>query len=226
MHRLNPPNATPARFSATTVIACVALALSGCAVGILLGRWTAAPSPVSEHNIEMPALQADIANALNGFQASAEGVLQAIRAREAAPQSAPGQRESAAPSPENLDRLTAAIERLDALIQANSRHVGGGSPAVEKSKGPGFPSLEALWQRVHEIMQTDDPKRLDTLVTEMCRVHLAWTREDLFQRYGAPQALSGKDRDFDLTYKRGGGEQAMEAFTFKVADDVVVFFYY
>jgi hypothetical protein len=226
MHRLNPPNASPARFSATTVIACVALVLSGCAVGILLGRWTASPSTVTERTVEAASAESDIQPALANLQRTADAILQTIRAGGNAPRSGSSERESAAQLSDNPDRLTAAIETLNALLQSNGGHLGGRSAAVERWKGPGYASLNSMWTRVHEIARGNDPDWGEKFDSEMRQAHLAWTREDLFERYGAPTILNAKDRGLELGYERKLEEDAIESIVFLVADDLVVYIYY
>src|SRR5260221_8609855 len=81
MSALTTPNPKPAHFSATTMIACVALALSGCAVGILLGRWTSSSAPASEHGVEAAASQADMRPILEEIRRAIEALPQAMRVR-------------------------------------------------------------------------------------------------------------------------------------------------
>jgi outer membrane murein-binding lipoprotein Lpp len=212
--------------SSTTAIASGALVLAGCAVGILLGRWTAVSSPASEHNTETGALQADLRPAMAEIQRTSETILQTIQARGNTPPFTPSQRESATFAPDNLDRLTTAIETLNALLQTNGGRVGGRSPAIEKWKGPGFPTLDALWTRVHQIARANDPDWGEKFDSEMRQAHLAWTREDLFERYGAPTILNAKDRGLELGYQRKLEEDAIESIAFLVADDLVVYIYY
>ena len=226
MFRVNPPNATPARVSATTVIACVALALSGCAVGILLGRWTATPAPVSEHTVETAAPQADLRPAMAEIQRTSETILQAIQARGSARQVTSSPAESPGVIPDNIDRLTAAIETLNTLLQGNGARVAGRTSSIEKWRGPGYASLDALWQRVHQIARGGDDNWSEKFDSEMRQAHLAWTRDDLFERYGAPTVLNAKDRGLELSYQRRHDEESIESIVFLVADDLVVYVYF
>jgi hypothetical protein len=212
--------------SPSTVIACAALALSGCAVGILLGRWTAVPSPASEREVYSPAPSADLRPAMAEVQRTSEAILQTLQARGSAPQATPSQRESAALPPADLDRLAAAIETLNALLQGNGGRLGAHSPSIEKWKGPGYPSIGALWQRAHEIARSGDENWGEKFDSEMRQAHLAWTREDLFERYGAPTVLNAKDRGLEFGYRRRLEPDAMESIVFQVADDLVVYIYF
>jgi hypothetical protein len=160
------------------------------------------------------------------IQRTSETILQVIQARGNMPQLTPSQRESATFPPDNLDRLTTAIETLNALLQSNGGHLGGRSAAVEKWKGPGFPSLNSMWTRVHEIARANDPDWGEKFDAEMRQAHLAWTREDLFERYGAPTILNAKDRGLELGYERKLEEDEIESIVFLVADDLVVYIYY
>jgi hypothetical protein len=83
-----------------------------------------------------------------------------------------------------------------------------------------------MWTRVHEIARGNDPDWGEKFDSEMRSAHLAWTREDLFERYGAPTILNARDRGLELGYERKLEEDAIESIVFLVADDLVVYMYY
>jgi hypothetical protein len=202
MHALNQPNASTARLSATTVIACLALALSGCAVGILLGRWTTSPAPASEHSVEAAAPQPDMRPLLEEIKRAIETLPQAMRERhDPDPASATG-RESATTSSETLDRMTVAVERLNDLLARGAVGSGVGSTPTDVVKGPGYPSLEAVWQTVDSGLVPTDPDSMSKVNTELTRAHLLWRNEDLIQRYGASSGVGQKGSAIQLVYTR------------------------
>jgi hypothetical protein len=214
------------RSSATAVIASAALVLSGCAVGLLLGRWTSTPVAVERTLPEIQAQQQDLMPVLENIQRTCEALLQVVRERGAVPQPAPSSREAAVPHPEPLDRLATAVERLNELLHETGGHMGIRSTAVEKWKGPGFPSLYAVWQRVKAISEANGPDWSVKLTTELTRTHLVWTREDLFERYGSPTVLGASERGLDLTYEREVEPGKTESIVFQTADDLVTYVYY
>lgn len=211
--------------SPTTVIASAALVLAGRAVGILLGRWTSA-SAVIERSAEAGPPQSDIRPALTELQRTTEAILQTLRARGGTSQSSPDKQESATPVPDGLDRLAAAVETLNILLQGNGGRMLERSAAIQKWKGTGFMSLNAMWTRIHEIAGAGLEDWSDKLNSELREAHLAWTREDLFERYGAPTVISATSRGLQLGYQRKLEEESIESITFLVADDLVVYIYY
>ena len=223
MRRLSPPNATPARFSATTVIACVALALSGCAVGILLGRWTAPSSLASDHSVEAAAPQPDMRPILQEIRHALERPLEGTRDGHESPPASPSVRETVVPPPEAFERLTAAVERLSRLLERGGTHVARGTSAQEAWKGRGYPSLDAMWQRIDALHGADPRDRTGPVNKELTDNHLAWIREDVFERYGAPTAVYPGERGMGVIYKRDAKPEDPSTIQFLINEGLVVY---
>jgi hypothetical protein len=202
MHWLNPPNATPARFSATTMVACIALLVSGCAIGLVLGRWTtgAATADHSLPDAETP-LQ-ELKPILEDIRRALERPVQAAREQHESIPSGASAREAVVPAPEVLERLTAAVERLSGLLEKGGSNIAGGRAARGAWKAPGYPSLEAMWQRIDALHGTDPKDATGPVDRELVSSHLAWTREDVFDRYGAPSAVYPGEHWISLVYQR------------------------
>jgi hypothetical protein len=201
MRRLSTPSSGPARISATTLIACVALALSGVAVGLVLGRWTAATIQPDERDSAAVSAQTDLAPVLIQVQRSTDAVLQALR--EGRDLEAPREpsRESATARADVLQRLTTAVEKLNGILERGGVNAGRSQASTEVTKGPGYPSLDALWQKIDSMAAGEDPDKWSEINTEMTRAHLLWTNEDLVQRYGVSSSVS-TGNSIILTYQR------------------------
>jgi hypothetical protein len=202
MRRLTPPNATPARFSATTVIACVALLVSGCAIGLMLGRWTSGPT-TAEHSLpETQAQPQDLKPILEDIRRALERPPQAAREQHESISPSASAREAVVPTPEVFERLTVAVERLSGLLEKGGSNIAGGRAATESWKGPGYASLEDMWQRIDVLHGTDLKDMTGPVDKELLANHLLWTREDLFDRYGAPSTVYPGESWISLAYSR------------------------
>src|SRR5260221_6664137 len=120
---------------------------------------------------------------LEEIRRAIEALPQAMRVRHE-PQPA-GARESAVATTEALGELTVAIQKLNGLLDRGGINVGVGRPPTDAVKGPGFPSLEAMWRRVDSVVVPTERDSQGKIDTELTRAHLLWTNEDLIQRYGA-----------------------------------------
>jgi len=202
MHWLNPPNAAPARFSATTMVACIALLLSGCAIGLVLGRWSNGPTTTAHSLPEAQTQPQDLKPILEDIRRALERPLQAAREPHDSIPSSASAREAVVPAPDVLERLTAAVERLSGLLEKGGGNIAGGKTARDAWKGPGYPSLEAMWQRIDALHGTDPKDATGPVDRELVSSHLAWTREDVFDRYGAPSAVYPGEHWISLVYQR------------------------
>jgi hypothetical protein len=218
---LSMPNASPARFSATTVIACVALALSGCAVGILLGRWTASQSQGERENAAV-VTPTDLTPIVAEIKHSTEALLQVLRARPTSSTTTEGAREPVSAEPGSSGDLAAAIQRLNAVLERGPVNVGGTRPGPASWKGNGYPSLDAMWQRIDVLHQSDSNDMTRPVTLELTRLHLAWTREDVFDRYGAPTGLHPEERTLNLIYQRAAKPGEPSSVQFWTNDNLVV----
>lgn len=221
MRRLTTSNSAPARFSATTVIACVALALSGVAVGLMLGRWTAAPAQTSEHEGAAISPQTDLTPVLAQVQRSTDTVLQALRDGRDPGAPRESSRESAVTSADGLQRLTTAVEKLNGLLERNALGAGRYPAAADVSKGPGYPSLDALWQKIDSMAASADPDLQSKVNSELTRAHLSWMNEDLIQRYGACSQVLGS-KPITVTYKRPLEAGRPNSVSFTLTDGVIL----
>jgi len=214
------------RPTGTTVIACAALALASCALGIVLGRWTDAPVAPAPAPIGMQTAPPDLEPLLTELRQGNEALLRALAARGANsnPDSTP--RESVMPSSDTTERLAAAVEKLTGLLERSGTRLGGLSPALEKWKGPGFPSLDALFDRMEAISGVGDPEWPDKVSTELRQAHLAWTRDDVFERYGAPTSFAGGDRGLSLIFQRVVKPDGIETVSFGTSEGLITTIYF
>ena len=200
------------RSTATTVIASVALVLSGCVMGWLVARWSATP-PIADHvSAESATQSADITPALIDIRRAIEGLYPALHAGASTPLSTSSSADLVAPAREpiasdahGLDRLTSAVERLTELLQngaGSGESRGSASVGSETWRGPGFPSLAMLHQRLEAMRQDDVKAWIQSGGIELSRVHILWSRENVLDRYGTPSRTqaSGQTHEVWLFY--------------------------
>jgi hypothetical protein len=208
--------------SSTTVIASGALVLAGCAVGLLLGRWTAAPAQAAERTGDAPAAQ-DSAPILAELRKLNE-TLQ-LEHQRSHPVPASPDRETAAPRSDLADRLETAVARMEGVLKTASDRLGRTNAAIQSSKGAGFPSLDALFQRRQALADGGVVSGLGggpAFQGELMQLHRLWSREDLIERYGVPSFMGGgAERGLMLTYTRPKSPNEYETVNFATIDDVV-----
>jgi len=214
------------RPTGTTVIACVALVLASCALGVVLGRWSNPPTAASPTPVEVQTQPQDLRPLIEEMKQEHETLLQVLRERSGASNPSSTQRESLAQPSDATERLAAAVERLNALLERPGTRLGGFSPALERWKGPGFPSLDALFERMEAISGAGDPEWPQKVSAELLRAHLAWTREDIFERYGAPTSLSAGDHGMSLIFTRSVQPDARESVTFVTSEGLITETYF
>jgi len=186
----------------TTALASGALVLAGCAVGLILGRWTAPSLPAFARGTELPVTQLDLTSVVAELQRINESILRVRRQADEGSRSEAGTREAVATSPEVLHRLALAVEKLNDRLPKGDGHVGVRSPAMERWKGPGYPSMDLIWQRAKALSISNSDDWNDKLSSELSQAHLAWLRDEVLDRYGAPTAMEAFDRGLGLIYQR------------------------
>lgn len=214
------------RPTGTTVIACVALALSCCALGVVLGRWTNASGAGVPTPVEAQAQAPDLRPLLDEIRQANEALLHALRERRGDPNPNFNQRESVAQPSDATEQLVAAVGKLNALLERSGTRLGGFSPALEKWKGPGFPSLDAMFERMEAISGVGDPEWPEKVTAELQKAHLAWTREDVFERYGAPTSLGAGVHGMSLIFQRVVGPDVTETVHFATSDGFITEIYF
>lgn len=184
--------------------------LAGFAGGHFLTRGSAT---ALEPQREAVSPTVDITPALVDLQHAVERLTTELQERPAAPASA-RTREPVQPSSELLAKLTAAIERLDTTL--DTRMTSGAAPIahVEAWKGAGFASRAAMQQRCSALRQGNAPNWSDTMTQELVSLHLGWSRNDLFERYGAPTYMNSVPGALIVAYALGdGGSRPTAVFT-------------
>jgi hypothetical protein len=222
MRGLTTPSPTPARFSATTVIACVALLVSGCAMGLLLGRWTSGPTTPDHSLPEAQAQPQDLKPILEDIRRGIGTLAQVMRDSPARSEALAASREPAAANPEALDRLTAAVEKLNGLLERGAIAAGANRVSSDIPKGSGYPSLSALWQKIDSIHSPDDPDWQSKAETEVTRAHLMWTIEELVARYGASSSISTSGSLLSFVFQRPMEAERANSVIFRTGNGVFI----
>ena len=178
------------RSTATTVIGSAALVLFGCAVGLLLGRWMSSPPPPPDRDEPRAVVPPpDLTPVLVEIQQTRAAILRSLGDRDATTPATSKPREPAETLPEELKRLTTAIDTLAGLVGGSGTPQRGLTSTLVAAKGPGFPSIDALWVKVQEIRKGDNPAFVGALGADLSQAHFAWTRDDVFDRYGTPSLI-------------------------------------
>ncbi|HEV8113694.1 MAG TPA: hypothetical protein VGR31_13040 [Planctomycetota bacterium] len=181
------------RASSATVIGSAALVLVGCAAGIFLGRWIAVPSV--EHETQAPPdSSAEIAELRRSIAEELQSLRQQLQVERVEPKE-PGTREPAVAGRGDLDRLTAAVDRLNAILESNQPRA---EPVArsrfiynQAGKGLGYASIDAMWLRIQDKVVDADPAARAALDRELSIAHMLWSRDEVLNRYGGPSRLEG-----------------------------------
>lgn len=88
-------------------------------------------------------------------------------------------------------------------------------------KGDGYPSADAMFQRLEELAAGGNPAAVASVQEELIRLHRLWSREDLMTRYGAPTSIGGGERGLTMSYTRLNGTNQYETVNFVTIEDVV-----
>ena len=208
--------------SPSTVIACAALLVSGCAIGLLLGRWTSSPPPPSDHESAVVLPQTDLAPLLTEIKQSNEAVLLALRDRRNPESQSGSSRESATANPDVIQNLTAAVDKLNGLLERGTIGAGASRVTGDFTKGSGYPSLSAVWQKIDSITSPDDPDWQSKAETELTRAHLLWTIEDLIVRYGAGTQTGTSGATVTMGYNRSMEANRANSIGFLLGNGVII----
>jgi hypothetical protein len=201
------------------VVACLALALSGIAVGVLIGRWTAA-TPLQAS--AAPEVRVDLTPILDELRRINPSTLAPTHQTSDASIPAPANREPARQNAEDSDRLAAAIEKLNGLLERSGSISDLGSTALEKWKGPGFQTLDEMFQRVVQIRDaTGNGGWISQALNEMRDAHFGWTRQNLLERYGKPSSMLSGDRGLAINYAHERRPGVVDTIGFNCTDGLV-----
>lgn len=124
-------------------------------------------------------------------------------------------------SPDSVDRLSAAIEKLNGLLEQGGIGAAKAAPSMSKFKGPGYPSVDALWKRFDEQVRPNTNVWDEALKDELFAAHFAWTRDDIVERYGIPASLEASDHGIDFIYSRGPKLETSGHIRFYTSDRLV-----
>lgn len=211
--RTEPPGATIRAVAShsTTAFAAGALVLAGCAVGLLLGRWTVS-RPEVERDTPASAAQPDLTPLLAEIRRSNDALLLAIRERrEPQPSNiGGGAREPVATDPAPLDRLATAVEKLNGLLARGAGGTGSGWVPTEQVQGAGFRDLQALWDRIDALKATGGSNWQEAADTELTAAYHLWTVEDLFTRYGNHARVQANGTGLEILYRRPNAPEKEE----------------
>jgi len=189
----------------TTVTACAALALASCALGVVLGRWTVAPVGEVPRG-DAPTASIDLAPLVAELRHTNE-LLQGRHGEDLSASPVQASREPATTTMAGSDQLLAAINRLSAAVESIGGVADLASRPTAMHRGPGFPSLDAMWQRALEFALSEDPKREQLANDEFSQAHVGWTRDEVIERYGAPSTIKTEPNTLALCYQREMGPE-------------------
>jgi hypothetical protein len=181
----------------TRWIAIAALVLSGGVVGVIVGRWTFEPPPAVATPFDTP-VRVDLAPLIEEIRRANESVLHAVSDSE---RSVPvnSTREVAVLDSNALSRLTSTLERTNELLSRAGNGLRGQPSGLEKWKGDGFASIDAMAARMAQFVGSD---QWSDVTEEEFRVrHAGWTRDEVLARYGPPKSISANERGVHLNYE-------------------------
>jgi hypothetical protein len=112
------------------------------------------------------------------------------------------------------------VQQLTDVLQKSGPILGSKRSPMENWKGPGFPSLDELFQRLEQDRQSGGDW-VSAAIAEMNKAHLGWTRDDLFERYGPPTSMGAGEQGLSISYSREKKPGAIESMLFVCADGLV-----
>jgi hypothetical protein len=168
----------------------------GCVAGFFVGRL----SDATESAILQAKSSAAIANLRRSIEEEVSGLRDEVHAAEAKP----GRLEQASRDPGDLDRLTAAVEKLNGLVETGA--IGGGPARPPRAgepigKGAGYPSLEAMWLRIGPLAYKAESQAIGEVCDELGKAHFLWSRADVFERYGSPSSVIAVPGGLQMNYE-------------------------
>jgi hypothetical protein len=207
---------------ASIVLGAVAFVLAGVVVGFLADRWASSSNEAERPSIVRPAPNQDLTPALSSLQRAVEELSRTMRSKSGTEPETATTRTPDAPAVPPFDRLATAIEHLNELLSSGAGRALGRQVVLDAWKGPGLPSKEALSQRIEGAAAARPQNWQDKLDPELTRAHLAWTLQDVFERYGAPTVLDSGDHDgLQLNYHLGTNPDNPRLVMFTVVQGLV-----
>lgn len=190
---------TPPRASGTTVIACLALLLSGIAVGILIGRWAESQPPMDVHAGGSATVPVDLSPVLAELRQLNE-TMSRSRTGDVPPSQENQGRQVVATGGSASDRLVAAIEKLTESLESGKGRSLTGKSSDSRRQAPGYGSLDEMWQRIIQQVRSSASGAKEEMGRELTKAHLLWTPDDLVDRYGPPASVAGSESGLCLIY--------------------------
>jgi hypothetical protein len=196
------------------VVACLALALSGLAVGILIGRNLAPSAPAAKPDEAVASIDLDpIVKELRQINES----VQRLTRVGPAPVDSAAATGTSKPISETSQLVAATPEPQRSI---DGRRDGAASLRSEPSrwKGAGYPSIDAMFERITELVKAAGNSASDArtvVYRELCRAHFLWTRDDVLDRYGVPDYTQPEANGINLIYIRTIEQNDKGAVVFK-----------
>ena len=221
------------RPSASIVIACVALTLSGIAVGILIGRSLGPATPVVRAE-DGAAPQVDLGLVLGELRKIEDLLARRTPLSSGHAEQAGDTRAPATPVDTYADRLDAEINRLKSELDSVWEQRGPTTPVASRWKAPGYLSLDAMFAFVVAGMKVPEGETGDTadqvhliagdeVVEALIREHVLWTQNDVFDRYGTPsQVRDSGTSGIEYLYSRHLDANRIVEIGFQVKDGMVM----
>jgi hypothetical protein len=207
----------------TLVLAAVAIALAGVVVGFLLERWVDPLNERDRSSIDRAARAQDITPVLSNLQRAVEELTSALHSRAPPETETQSSRAPVVSSAHELDRLTAAVEKLNEALAAGAGRTAAGRAAADAWKGKGVASRQALAQRVNNAVASNPDDFENQIIKEMTTDHFGWTIQEVFERYGAPTEITPEAGYLDLHYRLSDDPADPSTMGFRCVEGLVTF---
>jgi hypothetical protein len=207
----------------TIVLAAVAIALAGVVVGFLLDRCVAPLNEPDRPPIDRAAQGQDLTPVLSSLQRAVEELTSALHSRAPSEAETQSSRAPVVSSAQELDRLTAVVEKLNELLAAGAGHTAAGRAVADAWKGTGVASRQALAQRINSAVASNPDDFENQIIKEMTTAHFGWTIQDVFERYGAPTELMPEPGYLDLSYRLSDDPANPSTLGFRCVEGLITF---
>jgi hypothetical protein len=178
------------------ILAPIAILIAGVALGVAADRWLATSPRPSEAAAAHDDSGRDVAAALTDLRRAIDSLPASVREQVRDELSSATKREPVDTSESDVTRLTRAVEQLNEVLGKTGGGVGANQlrakGALESWQGPGYASLEAMQRKLEGLCRDkgdDWADFVDSFESELTKAHLLWTREDVVDRYGAPDSI-------------------------------------
>jgi hypothetical protein len=210
------------RLSTTTVILSAALVSIGCGFTWLAWHWSSASQNSESTHADPPPTPSDLAPAIADLRRAVEELNRTLQARRLQDFGTSAQRESVLPASGSQEQLAIVITKLNDLLGGSGERISGAGMAERPWKGPGWPSLNAIWQDFDAARASNARGGLRVLNPQLEHAHVGWARQDVIDRYGPPTHLTGAPSGLVLLYNRTAEPPSNGTIRFETCEGMVI----